>query len=259
LASPDPLPVLLAPFRDHAATAGIVTDFDGTIAPIVLDPPDARPLPGSVEVLHQLAGRYGRVAVVSGRPAAFLAQHLELAACPQLVAYGLYGLEWTDGERILEHPDAEQWRPAVTAAADAAEAEAPEDVWIERKGLSVTLHVRVAPERDHWAAVWAAQHAALTGLAVHPARMSYELRPPIAVDKGTVLHEILGDLAAACFIGDDLGDLPAYDALDVLAGTGLTALRVGVRSPEAPEELLARADVKLDGPAAVLEFLRELL
>ena len=50
--------------------------------------------------------------------------------------------------------------------------------------------------------------------------MSVELHPPVAVDKGTVLAELASGLAAACFIGDDAGDLPAFDALDELAEAG---------------------------------------
>jgi trehalose 6-phosphate phosphatase len=61
-----------------------------------------------------------------------------------------------------------------------------------------------------------------------------------------------------CFVGDDRGDLPAYDALDRLAVRGVHTLRVAVASSEAPDELIARADLVLDGPAEVLAFLRRL-
>ena len=60
---------LLAPFRDDPTGTGVFTDFDGTLAPIVDDPAEARPLPGVVDALAALAGRDGRVVVISGRPA----------------------------------------------------------------------------------------------------------------------------------------------------------------------------------------------
>ena len=60
------------------------------------------------------------------------------------------------------------------------------------------------------------------------------------------------------FVGDDVVDLPAFDALDELARKGLTTLRVAVRSSEAPEELLERADVIVDGPVGVLGLLEDL-
>ncbi len=40
--------------------------------------------------------------------------------------------------------------------------------------------------------------------------MSVELRPPVKTDKGTVVDELASGLGAACFFGDDLGDLPAF-------------------------------------------------
>jgi trehalose 6-phosphate phosphatase len=90
--------------------------------------------------------------------------------------------------------------------------------------------------------------------------MSLELRPPVHVDKGTVVADLIRDRGAACFIGDDFGDLPAFDALDRHAAeTGEPVVRVGVRSQEAPAELIERADVLVDGPTGAVEFLRSLL
>ena len=276
MTSPDPLPRLLAPFLESPARAGVVTDFDGTLAPIVDDPGQARPVPGVVDLLHRLARRYGRVAVVSGRPVAFLAERLDLAAhagegeagaggegeggTGALVVSGLYGLERAVGATVDQHPEARPWEPAVEEAAAAAEREAPAGVRVERKGLSVVVHVREAPHHEAWARGWAEARAAATGLAMHPARLSYELRPPLAVDKGTVVAGLVEGLGAACFLGADVGDLPAFDALDRLAqATGAATLRIGVRSPEAPPELLDRADYQVDGPEGSLELLRRLL
>ena len=63
---------------------------------------------------------------------------------------------------------------------------------------------------------------------------------------------------AVVVVGDDLGDLPAFAAVARLAEEGLTGLRVAVRSEEAPQDLLAAADLVLDGPQGVLEFLGRL-
>jgi trehalose 6-phosphate phosphatase len=147
----------------------------------------------------------------------------------------------------------------IEASVAAARDEAPEDVTVEHKGLAMTLHVRVAPKETDWAAGWVVQRAAATGLVVHPARKSFELRPPVTIDKGTVVADLVDGMGAACFIGDDLGDLPAFDALDVAAERdGLHALRVAVRSAEAPPDLLDRADLKVDGPTGALELLQQL-
>jgi len=257
----------MAPFLDDPGRAGVLTDFDGTLAPIVVDPAASRPLPEAVDVLHRLAARYRRVAVVSGRPAAFLATHLRLAGQPGdrragdgLVAVGLYGLEMADGDRVTTDPRALEWLPVVDEVARLADEQAPAAVLVERKGLSLTIHYRTAPDAAGWAADWVAEQAARTGLARHPARMSEELRPPLPVDKGTAVCALVEGLAAACFIGDDRGDLPAFAALDALArDTGMAVLKVGVRSDEAPSELLATADVVVDGPVGAVEMLTRLL
>ena len=55
---------------------------------------------------------------------------------------------------------------------------------------------------------------------------------------------------AAAYVGDDLGDLPAFDGLDVLAARGVATVRVAVASDEAPPILLNRADHVVEGPAA---------
>jgi trehalose 6-phosphate phosphatase len=261
VASPDPLPRLLAPFLEQPDNAGVITDFDGTLAPIVLDPAAAVALPGAVDVLHRLADRYATVAVVSGRPVSFLIDRLELDSRPAPIALsGLYGLERAMGSVIEEHPRSSEWRDLVSAIADRAEIEAPRGVEVERKGLSLTLHVRTAPEHDGWARGFAETQSHVTGFEVHRARMSYELRPPVQIDKGTVVAELTTGLVATAFFGDDRGDLPAFDALDrAAADTGAVALKVGVRSSEAPIELIERADVLVDGPDGVLDLMRRLL
>jgi trehalose 6-phosphate phosphatase len=255
-------PGLLAPFIAAPERAVVVTDFDGTLSPIVADPATAAPFPGVVDAVHALAGRYRTVAVVSGRPASFLRDRLELDRRPPsaLVVSGLYGLERIVRGELTLHPAAAVWRDAVTAAATEAEAEAPEGVGVERKGLALTLHFRTAPEHAEWVSAWAREAASRHRLALHEARMSFELRPPVKVDKGTVVDELIGRASAACFLGDDVGDLPAFDALDRLAGAdpAATCVRVGVRSEEAPVELMDRADVIVDGPAGSLAMLRQL-
>lgn len=257
---------LWEPFLEDPERAAIVTDFDGTLAPIVEDPGQSRPLPDAVEVLYRLSHRFGRVAVVSGRPASFVAEHLRLAECEEtgecrgLIVSGLYGIEKAEGDEITPHPDAEGWRQTVDEVAAQAEEDAPDGVVVEHKGLSITIHYRKAPDREEWVREWAQEQARSSGLELHGARMSHELRPPIEADKGSALAELVSGLEVACFAGDDRGDLPAFDALDRLADEeGMTVVKVGVRSDESPPELLERADVEVDGPEGVVELFRRLL
>jgi len=130
---------------------------------------------------------------------------------------------------------------------------------VERKSLSVTLHYRADPRREQVVREWAAEEAARTGLHLTEARKAVELRPPIHRDKGTALVEAAAGLAAVCFLGDDRGDLAAFDALDRLAYEGVHTARIAVRSPEMPSDLERRADVIVDGPAAAVAVLRALV
>jgi len=246
---------LFGPFLDQPRRSALVTDFDGTLAPIVADPAAARPLAGAAGVLTRLARQLGLVAVVSGRPVATLAEHL--GQVPGLEMVGLYGLERrTPDGAIAVCEGAEEWRSVVGQVARRLTAQAPAGVGVEPKGLTLTLHWRQAPTERTWVQRLAAEAAAETGLVLHPGRMTVELRPPLAVDKGTAVTEIVGALPGAAYLGDDLGDLPAFAALDALARTGAcSTINVAVADPESPDELLAAADVVTDGPPGALRLL----
>jgi trehalose 6-phosphate phosphatase len=249
----------LSPWLTRPGRSAILTDFDGTLAPIVDDPAKAVPLPGVPATLAALGTRYARVAVISGRPVAYLVDQLGGGAeAAGVTLVGLYGLERVSGGRVEEVSAAAQWRPAVDQVARTAAAEAPAGVGVEHKGLAVTLHVRTAPEQLPWVESWSATQAASTGLVAHPGRMSVELRPPIETDKGTVVRELADGLDAVCYFGDDRGDLPAFAALSRLSQAGRDVLAVAVGSDEAPPELLAAADLVVEGPAGVLELLQTL-
>jgi len=256
VATPDGDGELISAFRDNPARGGVFCDFDGTLAEIIDVADEAKPVDGAVEVLSDLAGVYARVAVISGRPARFLQRHLD---DDRLVLSGLYGLERVEDGQVHIAEEARPWQPVVTELAARARDDAPAGLTLEPKGLSLTLHFRTAPELADAAEAWVTEQAAETGLVVSPGRQSYELRPPVTTSKGTVVANNAQGLGAVCFLGDDHGDLTAFDALDDLAAGGVTALRVAVRSEESPAELLDRADLIVDGPPEVVGLLRRFL
>jgi trehalose 6-phosphate phosphatase len=246
---------LLGPIVSRASDGGILLDFDGTLSPIVDDPAAARPLPGVTDALEELTQHYRLVGVLSGRPVAFLEPLLPAG----MVLSGLYGLEvLRDGQRT-DHPFAGSWREAIEDVVRCSVSLGPPGMQVEPKGLSLTLHYRSRPELAGAVREWAAAQAARSGLLARPARMSIELHPPISTDKGTALDALAEGLAAVCYVGDDLGDLPAFDALDRLTGSTVHTLRVAVGSAETPATLLQRADLVLGGPAEVLSLLRSLV
>ena len=249
------LPAPLAVLADQPGRSGVYTDFDGTLAAIVDNPDAARPLDGAAEALGALADRYARVGVISGRPVRFLLEHV---AAPGVDLWGEYGLERVIDGDIRAADGAPQWREAVEVVAARASAAGVAER-VERKSLSVTLHWRADPGREAAVRAWAAGEAARAGLEVLAARQAVELRPPLQRDKGTALAEAAAGLGAACFLGDDRGDLAAFDALDRLAAGAVYVTRIAVHSSEMPEELERRADIVVDGPQGALDLLNALL
>ncbi len=251
-------PAGLAPLAARPERTAFVSDFDGTLAPIVDDPTQARPRPDALAVLADLAAALRLVAVVSGRPVAFLRDHVPVHG---VVLVGQYGLErLVDGEVIID-PRVDQYRAAVAEAAAEVQGRFPA-VLVERKGAAgFGVHWRTRPEAAPPAGALV-EVAAAHGLVFLTSRMAGELRVPIPVDKGTVVQSLLEDpgLVAAGVAGDDVGDLPAFAALADrdAQGDGFVGVRVAVRSGEAPAPLLEHADLVVDGPAGLVTTLEEL-
>ncbi|HXY94350.1 MAG TPA: trehalose-phosphatase [Acidimicrobiia bacterium] len=250
------LPIPLEPLADDPRHSVLLVDFDGSLAPIVADPASARPLPAARDALAALVPFLGRVAVVSGRPVAFLVDALGLDG---VVYAGLYGLErLVDGEVAVD-PRAEPWLDVMAQVAEDADAAFP-DLLVEHKGrVAVTIHWRsalsLAAEARAFAAGLARRYDLDPPLL---GRMAVELRPPVPVDKGTVTAELARGAAVAVFAGDDAGDLAAFDVLANLAASGAVGhgVRIGVRSDEAPPGIFD-ADIVVDGPAGLAAVLRD--
>lgn len=251
------VPAVLAPFAAEPARSVVIVDFDGTLAPIVRDPSAAAPLPDGAGVLARLVQSVGTVAVVSGRPVTFLRAALPVEG---LVLCGQYGVERFDGSTVTTLPEAQAWVDPVRAAAAEADASVP-GLLVERKGaLAFALHWRQRPDLESAARDLGRRLAATHGLRLEPGRRTLELRPPVDVDKGTTAAELAAGASAGLVVGDDRGDLAAFVAFGRLKEEGRLrhVLRVAVGSPEAPADLLAQADLVVDGPGGALGLLRQL-
>ena len=254
---------LVEAFRSSPSSAGIFSDFDGTLSHIVRLPSDARPVPGVREVLAELATRYACVSIVSGRSAADLVEWLGR----EVEIWGVHGAEHARGGRVELSARAAEFEPlmakVIAEATEQVAATRLKGVIVEDKKVMAGLHFRAAEDVERARVVLdgiAGRLAATYGLTRAGGRLAFELRPPIEFSKAQVvlLRAREQDLKAAMFLGDDRVDLPAFDALDELGATGVATMRVAVASDEAPPELIERADVVLDGPPAVVEFLRTL-
>jgi trehalose 6-phosphate phosphatase len=254
---------LLKPFLSKPEEAGVFLDFDGTLSEIAHRPGDARPVSGAAEVLGELGRRFALVAVVSGRSAGQLLEWLG----PEIEIWGVHGAERAIDGRVELTDEAAPYADLMDEVRREAEERVDElgleGVLIEDKKVMVGLHFRAATDPGAREALetLAADLAARHGLKRAGGRLAFELRPPVDFTKEAVVRRRVEEkhLASAMFIGDDLVDLPAWDALDAFAADGLSVLRVGVDSDEAPEELIERADVLVEGPRGVLIFLEGLL
>jgi trehalose 6-phosphate phosphatase len=255
------LPALLRPLAGEPARSALFLDFDGTLSSVVTDPRAARPLPGVPALVAELAVPFALVAVISGRPTAFLAEIL--GAPPGVTLAGLYGLE-----RALQGEAHDSWAGVIDEVVAEATATAPPGVYVEPKGLTVTLHFRRAPEHKDWVVDFAERQRATRGLMVVQGRLERELRPALAVDKGTVVRSLVAEhdargepLRAAAAFGDDVGDLPAFAALDALGAAGgplRTVVRVAAVDTESPGAVAAAADLTVAGATGAVALLRQL-
>jgi trehalose 6-phosphate phosphatase len=254
---------LLAPFHAEPGRAGIFMDFDGTLSQIVLIPSDARPVEGAREVLALLARSYAVVAIVSGRSAADLLEWLG----PGIEIWGVHGAETVfDGKVVLSpraEPHMELMGRVLSDARRKVEELGIDGVLVEDKTTVVNLHYRAAPDTDRAGVLLdgiAAELAREHGLHRASGRLTFELRAPESFSKEDVVlvRSREAQLEAVLFVGDDTVDLPAFEALDALAGEGVTTVKVAVASSEAPPELLERADLVVPGPAGTVRLLESL-
>ncbi|WP_371579166.1 trehalose-phosphatase [Streptomyces sp. NBC_01314] len=249
---------------DRPGRTVIALDFDGTLAPIVPDPEQARAHPDAVAALAALAPKVASVAVVTGRPAGVAVRHGGFAGVPgleHLVVLGHYGAERWDAvtgtvSAPAPHPGVAAVRAELPGFLDSVGAW--QGTWTEEKGRALAVHTRRAT--DPQAAFEAlraplADLAARHGLIVEPGRLVLELRPP-GMDKGVALRDYLTETAAECvlYAGDDLGDLPAFATIEKLRTEGTPGLLVCSGSTEVTE-LSERADLVVDGPAGVVHLL----
>ena len=238
--------------------AGLICDFDGVLAPIVEDPGTSAMPRGVEQTIERLGKRLGLLAIVSGRPLAFLRERVRLTGIPLLGSYGIEQLR--DGEPYLA-PEARRWLPTVQSASEQLKTtfRSWPGIRIEDKAVSVAVHWRQAERPDEAARQIrqvTAQIAAASGLRVEPGKLVEELRPPIDVDKGTALAILLGGerLSTVVYVGDDLGDIPALKAVRQAGGYAL----VVDHGAETDSQLLALADQVFSGTAEFAAWLGKL-
>ncbi|HHV21133.1 MAG TPA: trehalose-phosphatase [Propionibacterium sp.] len=244
---------------DPAGTL-LCSDFDGVLSPIVLDPDAAWAAEETVGALARLGGLVGKVAVVTGRMARKAVQLGRLDERPGLESMsvlGLYGFErWDAATGEFVEPDAPEG--VATAAAEIPGILAGLGLGaarVEDKRLSVGVHTRELPDPQSAFDALAApltELAARHDLRLEPGKFVFELRAP-GVDKGDAVRSLVAEIQPRCivFAGDDLGDVPAFEAVRELREAGtLEGLLICSGSDE-QDALIALSDIVVPGPPGV--------
>jgi trehalose 6-phosphate phosphatase len=255
----------LVPLRADPAHAAILTDVDGTLAPIVQRPADAAVPARAAALLALLSERYGLVGCISGRR---VEEARRLVGVEGIAYAGNHGLEL-----LLPGDEAPRFDPALRAhendAADFVSQLGPEaleeaGLRLEDKGPIQALHWRGA-EDERSAEGHAHEIAAVAGragLELRWGRKVVELRPPGGGGKDAAVAALLAAhrLSAAAYAGDDRTDLDAFRRLRELREGGELefAVCVGVASDEGPPEIAEESDLTVAGPAGWLALLEAL-
>jgi trehalose 6-phosphate phosphatase len=255
----------LEPLRREPGRAAILTDVDGTLAPIVERAEDAAVPAAAREALAVLSERYALVGCISGRRAE---EARRLVGLDTLAYAGNHGLELLMPGDEVPRPD-----PSIAGREnEAAEFLAGLDgerlsgagLRREDKGPIQALHWRGA---DDEAAAESCAHeianeGGRAGLEPRWGRKVLELRPAGGGGKDGAVASLLAEdgIDRAAYAGDDRTDLDAFRRLRQLREEGRlsAAVCVGVLSAEAPAELAEESEVTvsgLDGWLEILEWL----
>lgn len=182
-------------------------DLDGTLAPLVAHPADARVGSDTAARLRALATRWP-VAVLTGRETADASHRLGFR--PHYL-FGNHGAQRPgESTRGGLHDRLDECRTRLAAEFDSLCARGIE---VEDKGLSLALHYRGAADMQA-ARTWLEAFAAALEptLAATHGNCVLNLAPIGAPDKGDALLDILRDsgATASLVIGDDTNDEPAF-------------------------------------------------
>lgn len=250
----------LRPLLEHRPL-GVLSDIDGTVAPIVANPEDARISERARELLGLLMEEGVKVAFVTGRA---LEKAREIVGFPDVYFAANHGLNiFSNG--TIETP--ESVRPYVGWAGDVLKDLAAIDVpgvIVEDKGPVIAFHYRKAEsESQAVAAIRAAikaSHAA-QAFRVQEGRKVLELRPPLSIDKGTAVDTLAKrmEVASVICMGDDATDMDMFSGVERLKVRGIPAASIAVWSPEIPDVVLEHTDYMVRGVEGTEWLLGEVL
>src|SRR3712207_870502 len=222
---------LLRTWRQAPDSAAILTDIDGTLAPIV-PTPDMSEVPTELkELLRRLSEKYLLVAGISGRKTE---DAFDLVGLAGVVYFGNHGFEILREGEVEVTPEALPYLEKVEELEKRAREELePLGAFVEEKGITASVHYRNAPpEVGERSVEFVKREGERLGLRITVGRGVVEARPPIQADKGTAVRALVEEYGPgrAMFVGDDTTDLDAFRELVMLReeGTLEEALRIEI-------------------------------
>jgi trehalose-phosphatase len=235
----------------------VLSDIDGTLAPIVSDPASARVSDRASTALRSLSERGVRLAFITGRSPDIARRMIDLPGASYATNHGLtLCLDGDERTSVEVEPYVEK---AIRVLAEIGTIDIP-GVTIENKGPILAIHYRNAMiETEAVAAIEAALERSATSrdFTRHGARKVIELRPPLPLNKGTAATAILAHLSPAAVVGmgDDLTDIDMFDAV---RASGIPSAVVAVWNEEQPEVVKA-GDYFVRGVPGIEDLLEGIL
>lgn len=227
-----------------ASNVLLAFDFDGTLAPIIAEPSQARMRSETSRLLTEAASLYPCL-VVSGRAQSDLLGRLD--GVPVLGVVGNHGVEPWQTSRALSD-EVRRWHPLLERKLRGLPG-----VTIEDKSFSVSIHYRQARDKEKARAQILDAAAALGDVRVIGGLEVVNILPAGAPDKGTALvseRERLG-CERAIYVGDDETDEDVFALEDPDRVLGI---RVGPTTASAAKYSI-NSQAEID---ALLRFLVEL-
>lgn len=244
---------------------GLVFDIDGTLSAIAPTPQDAYLYPGVAAILEQLR-QHAHVAIMTGRA---LRDGASIVNVDGLTYIGTHGLEWSDGLPAT-HPvqlvaEATRYVEPGIQLLDLVQQHLDElpGVIVQRKTVGGTLHYRGASNHEQTREQLLAlltEPTRLLGMRLGEGKMVVEVLAPLAINKGQAIRNYVQrfELQSVVFAGDDRTDLDAVLEEERLRAEGLATLAIVVRHSDTLPELLAHADLIVNGVEGMVQLLQEI-
>jgi trehalose 6-phosphate phosphatase len=252
-------------FRKDEKTA-VITDIDGTISKIVLDPYEATITQIMRATLKKLVDKFQLVGIITGRNVKNAKEMLEVDG---LLYIGSHGLEYLKDDEIYIEPEVEEYLPIIQKIAQNIQTEEElyniKNILFQEKGLCFTVHYRKCEDLEgtHRKILEAINEMeGIEKFKITEGRKVVEIRPKIGHDKGTILEKLIfeNDVEKIIYLGDDVTDVDAFNKLKELKENGnVNGAGIVVVSEEVPEFVKENASFYVNGVDEVQKFFNWLL